>query len=231
MINVDSTRIIASEASKRSIFLIYISTDYVFSGKPGEAPYTVSTTAAPTNAYGETKYKGEEAVLEETSKSANDAPGNVILRVPLLYGHCEKDDASKSAIHPLIDAIWKAQEVKEREPKIKIDDYGLRFPTATEDVGRVCVDIAKLYTQNGKADLPRILHFSSEDEYTKYGICKFFGEEILGLSIENLEEWDPTKDEQDTKSVIVRPYNTHLDTSALELLGIDVSTINFVAWW
>jgi S-adenosylmethionine synthetase len=231
-VNVAPSRFIASEAANRSIFLIYISTDYVFSGKPGEAPYNIQATTAPPNAYGQTKYDGEVAVLEETSKSDSKLPvPAVVLRVPLLYGHCEKDDPSKSAVHPLVDAIWKAQNVKVGEPKVKVDDYALRYPTATEDVGRVCLDIAKLYTEQGKPNLPRILHFSSEDQYTKYGICKLFAEEILALPIENLEPHDPTKDEEESKSTTVRPYNTHLDTTALKELGINIATLDFLAWW
>jgi dTDP-4-dehydrorhamnose reductase len=135
-------------------------------------------------------------------------------------------------VHPLIDAIWKAQEVQAGQAKIKVDDYALRYPTATEDVGRVCVDIAKMYTQSAtQANLPRILQFSSEDQYTKYGICKLFAEEILALPIDNLEPHDPTKDEAEAQSTTVRPYNTHLDTSVLKELGINVSTLDFLAWW
>ena len=234
-VNVAPSRFIAAEAAKRNIFLIYISTDYVFSGKPGEAPYTITSTAAPPNAYGQTKYDGEVAVLEETAKSESSLPVTaVVLRVPLLYGHCEKDDPSKSAVHPMVDAIWKAQDIKPGQDKIKVDDYGLRYPTATEDVGRVCHDIAKLYTapeSHGKKGLPRILHFSSEDQYTKYGICKLFAEEILALPIDNIEPHDPTKDPAEAQSTTVRPYNTHLDTSALKELGISVATQNFLAWW
>jgi dTDP-4-dehydrorhamnose reductase len=191
--------------------------------------------------YGETKYEGEQAVLEAMAgPEGSKAVVGMVLRVPLLYGHCEADDPSKSAVHPLVDAVWQAQSVKEGEPKIKSDNYGLRYPTATEDVGRVCVDIAKLYYQQAEGDfeahakrnnLPRVLHFSSEDKYTKYEICKLFAEEILGLPINGLEPWDPTKADEASQSATVRPYNTHLDTSALKDLGIDVSTLNFVAWW
>ncbi|KIW07384.1 dTDP-4-dehydrorhamnose reductase, variant [Verruconis gallopava] len=231
-VNVAPTRLLASEAASRSIFLIYISTDYVFPGLPGQAPYTTSSPAAPTNAYGQTKYEGEVAVLEQTAQGSTQLPvPAVVLRVPLLYGHCEKDDPSKSAVHPLIDALWKAQTLPPGAPKIKVDDYALRYPTCTEDVGRVCRDIAKLYTSDqNRPDLPRILHFSAEEQYTKYGMCKLFADEILALPMENVVPWDPTKDEGQATAT-VRPYNTHLDTSVLKHLGIDVSTMNFLAWW
>ncbi|KAF2437073.1 putative methionine adenosyltransferase 2 subunit beta [Tothia fuscella] len=227
-LNVESSRKLAIEASKHSIFLIYISTDYVFSGKPGEAPYASDAATDPPNVYGQTKRDGEVAVLEALEGS--DMPG-VVLRVPLLYGHAEKDDPSKSAVHPIVEAIWKAQSIKEGDPKIKMDHYGERYPTATEDVGRVCVDIVKLYTKDTTRNLPKILQFSSEDKYTKYEMCKLIAEEILGLPIDSIEAYDPTRDEKEQKSATVRPYDTHLDTSGLKNLGIDVSTINFLAWW
>jgi S-adenosylmethionine synthetase len=181
--------------------------------------------------YGETKLEGEQAVLEAMGDTGSNAVLGVILRIPLLYGHCEKDDPSKSAVHPMVEAIYKAQTIKEGEPKIKMDDYGLRYPTGTEDVGRVCVDIAKLYTSQPESELPKILQFSSEDKFTKYEMCALFASEILGLPIDNIEAWDPTKDDEAQESGTVRPYNTHLDTSALKDLGIDVSTMDFLAWW
>jgi S-adenosylmethionine synthetase len=202
----------------------------VFSGKPGEAPYAIDAVTSPTNVYGETKCEGEQAVIG-AMEGSQGVPG-VILRVPLLYGHCEKDDPSKSAVHPIVEAIYKAQSMTEGEPKIKMDDYGVRYPTGTEDVGRVCVDIGNLYTkQPQKSNLPKILQFSSEDKFTKYEMCQLFANEILGLPIDDIEAWDPTKDDEAQQSGTVRPYNTHLDTSALRKLGINLSTMDFLAWW
>jgi S-adenosylmethionine synthetase len=50
-INVDSSRALAEATTVRGIFLIYISTDYVFSGRPGEAPYQPSSAPDPPNVY------------------------------------------------------------------------------------------------------------------------------------------------------------------------------------
>lgn len=75
--------------------------------------------------------------------------------------------------------------------------------------------------------MPTILQFSSEDRLTKYQICQVFAE-IMGLSMDglvaNLAGNDP-------KAVAQRPYDTHLSTRALKDLGIDVSTMDFKAWW
>ncbi|TLD35944.1 NAD(P)-binding protein [Venturia nashicola] len=233
-INVASTGTLASEAYKRSIVVIYISTDYVFSGKPGEAPYTTSSPTGPPNVYGETKLEGEQTVLEAT-KDTNKGVLGVVLRVPALYGRPEANDPAPSAVYAIVDAVRKAEKLKEGEARVKVDDYGIRFPTATEDVGRVCVDIAKLYSEQAKADpakkdLPRILQFSSSDKYTKYDMAKVFAD-ILGLPTDKIEAWDPTKDDEEGKSTTVRPYNTQLDTNALKDLGISTASLNFVAWW
>lgn len=131
-LNVSATRSLASAAAARNIFVLYISTDYVFSGRPGEAPYDVDAKTGPTNFYGQTKLDGEHALLEEMSKSQKQGLG-VVLRVPVLYGKAEVP--AESAVNVLMDSVWKAQT---EGTKIKMDHWALRFPTNTEDVARVC---------------------------------------------------------------------------------------------
>ena len=159
--------------------MIYISTDYVFSGQAGEAPYSANAKTNPTNLYGQTKRDGEVAVSDAT------IPGvGVSLRVPVLYGPTSSNDATgrkESAVNTLVDAVWKAQD-----DEVVMDDWSLRYPTSTEDVGRVCADIASTYLakrEQGKQEhLPRMLQFTSEERMTKYEICKALAEEILGLA-------------------------------------------------
>jgi S-adenosylmethionine synthetase len=226
-LNVESTRFLTSEAQKRNILLIYISTDYVFPGRPGEAPYKVTDKPDPPNAYGRTKHEGEEALLKVSSTS--EKVTSLVLRVPLLYGHCEENDKGKSAVHPLVDAVYKASRLGAEDAKIKVDDYALRFPTCTEDVGRIIVEIANRYlNQKDGEELPRILQFSSEQKYTKWEMTKVLAE-ILGLPVDKLEPHDPTKDQ--AEGATQRPYDSHLDTSALKELGISVATSDFVGWW
>ncbi|OCK82136.1 NAD(P)-binding protein [Lepidopterella palustris CBS 459.81] len=231
-LNVTASSVLASSTSSRGIFLLYISTDYVFSGRPGEAPYKTTSIPDPPNVYGQTKLDGERAVLDAASKIAGNAKAKrlpvstVVLRVPVLYGSC---DPPESAVNVLMNQVWAAQELKPSDPKIKIDNYAQRYPTNTEDVGRVCVDICQLYLQPSSADkgLPLILQFSSEDKMTKWQICQTFGE-ILGLPLDGLEPYVPNQEPQDG---VKRPYDCHLDTSALKQLGIDVSTVGFTTWW
>lgn len=121
--------------------LIYISTDYVFSGKPGEAPYEMYSNPAPTNLYGQTKLDGEKAILEAYQAAGNSGLG-LVLRVPVLYGDAETPE--ESAINVLMDVVWKAQAQPEGA-KIKMDHWSLRYPTNTQDVARVCFGTEYIY--------------------------------------------------------------------------------------
>ncbi len=66
-INVDGTRFIVEACKKVGAKMIYISTDYVFSGE-GNLPHKEDEAIKPVNYYGYSKHLGEEAVkslLEE----------------------------------------------------------------------------------------------------------------------------------------------------------------------
>ncbi|KJK80711.1 hypothetical protein H634G_03860 [Metarhizium anisopliae BRIP 53293] len=224
-LNIAASRRLAQVALSRDILLIYISTDYVFPGIPGDAPYEADATPKPTNLYGQTKFDGERAILEEAAKVGK--PGSaIVLRVPVLYGHAETP--AESAVNVLMDSVWKAQT---EGANIKMDHWAVRYPTNTEDIGRVCRDVAAKYLDANGPDhrkaLPSILQFSSEDKMTKYEICQSFGQ-IMGLDTSNIEA---NTQGNDPNAAVQRPYDCHLSTKALQDLGIDISTCNFVDWW
>jgi dTDP-4-dehydrorhamnose reductase len=219
-VNVEATRTLAEECQSRGAFLLYISTDYVFSGKEGEAPYEADAKTGPPNLYGELKRDGEVAVLEAT----RDSGLGVVLRVPVLYGSAK--DNSESAINTLVDAVMKAQD---ENAGIKMDDWAVRYPTNTEDVARVCRDIVIKYLREKHhlKEMPKILQFSSEDRMTKYEIC----EKLAGVLSVPLPGMIRNKQGNDPNASVQRPYDTHLSTKVLKELGIDVRTMDFVAWW
>jgi dTDP-4-dehydrorhamnose reductase len=136
-LNVAATQSLAKLCAERSIFLLYISTDYVFPGTPGDAPYDVDATPRAPNFYGQTKLEGEQVVLEEFAQAGKEGLG-VILRVPVLYGHAETP--AESAVNVLMDTVWNAQA---EGGIIKMDHWSLRYPTNTEDVARVCQGLSQ----------------------------------------------------------------------------------------
>lgn len=200
--------------------LIYISTDYVFPGKEGDAPYEADAKTQPPNIYGEMKRDGEVAVLEATKKTGRA----LVLRVPVLYGTANSN--SESAVNILVDAVWKAQD---ENAGIKMDDWAQRYPTNTEDVARVCRDIVIKYVKDKDQlkKMPKILQFSSEDRMTKYEICEKLAE-VLGLSLVGMVR---NKEGNDPNASVQRPYDTHLSTKTLKGLDINVKTVDFVTWW
>lgn len=127
-----ASKTLAQQAAARDIFTIYISTDYVFPGAPGDAPYEADATPGPTNLYGQTKLDGERAVLETYAQAGKEGLA-VVLRVPVLYGHAETP--AESAVNVLMESLWKAQT---EGATIKMDHWANRYPTNTEDIGRVC---------------------------------------------------------------------------------------------
>lgn len=76
--NVAASQLLAEQTAARDIVLVYISTDYVFDGTPGAAPYEADAETSPPNFYGETKRDGEDVVIKASDRA-------VVLRVPLLY--------------------------------------------------------------------------------------------------------------------------------------------------
>ncbi|EOD46813.1 Methionine adenosyltransferase 2 subunit beta [Neofusicoccum parvum] len=239
-LNVSAAGTLTAHAARRGIFTLYISTDYVFSGAPGEAPYAPLAPTNPPNTYGLTKWEGEGAVLAASSAAANkssDRPLAAVLRVPILYGKAGKP--SDSAVNVLVEQIRKSTTLAPGEPPIKMDDYAQRYPTNTADVARVCVDVCALYTgrsapgPDAPARLPEVLHFSSEDCKTKLDMCKVLAG-IMGVGLDRLEAFRPSDEElraEERGERVRRPYDCHLDTKETRALGIDCGCVDFAEWW
>jgi dTDP-4-dehydrorhamnose reductase len=130
-LNVSAAGTLARLCAARALVLVYISTDYVFSGRPGEAPYEPHAAPQPTNLYGATKLAGEAAV-REAYEGAGAGGRAVVLRMPVLYGAAETP--SESAVNVLLETVWRAQG----GAPVEMEHWALRYPTNTEDVGRVC---------------------------------------------------------------------------------------------
>jgi dTDP-4-dehydrorhamnose reductase len=77
-VNTVGTENMARAASKAGSRLVYISTDYVFSGSKRK-PYVETDTPAPINYYGLTKFNGEKLVRELASR-------HLVVRTSWLFG-------------------------------------------------------------------------------------------------------------------------------------------------
>jgi dTDP-4-dehydrorhamnose reductase len=106
-INVEGTKNINQASQQTESFLIYISTDYVFSGEKGN--YVESDAADPINYYGLTKLIAEEIISTQ--------PQYLIARPSVIYG-------ATPAVGKINFALWLIETLRKGEnAKIVTDQW------------------------------------------------------------------------------------------------------------
>ncbi len=143
-LNISAVQQLSELCAELDIYLLYISTDYVFDGK--NPPYNVNDKVHPLNEYGESKAAGESTI--NLSRAA-------ILRVPVLYGPGKTDESAFNVLYGLV----------KNQKESKVDDYYIRYPTNT-------IDVAKIIEKLVKGKHVGIFHFSATEAYTKFQACQ-----------------------------------------------------------
>ena len=118
-VNREGTARVARAAAHLGARLIYVSTDYVFDGA-ATVPYTEQDAPNPINAYGISKWQGEQAVLA----SGADA---LVVRTAWLYGHYGNN---------FVKSIMRAAR---REPVLRVVSDQRGCPTFTEDLASALI--------------------------------------------------------------------------------------------
>jgi dTDP-4-dehydrorhamnose reductase len=123
-INIKATQILVQEASKAGIFLIYVSTDYVFDGKKGM--YKEEDMPNPLNHYGLSKLEGEIAVQKNCSFYS-------IVRTSTPFG-----------LHPHRKSfpLWVIENLKKGK-EVKAVTNQFTSPTYTSNLSKMLLEIAK----------------------------------------------------------------------------------------
>lgn len=140
-INAIGTRNVTVSTEKVGAKMIYISTDYVFSGK-GEIPYNEFMPTEPINVYGQSKYAGEQFVQQLSSRF-------FILRTSWVYGQHGPN---------FVKTMLKLAETR-TELNVVYDQVG--SPTYT-------VDLAYFIEQIMKTDSFGVYHTSNTDYCSWY---------------------------------------------------------------
>lgn len=154
-INAVGTERVAQAARKTNARLIYISTDYVFSGSD-HRPYAEHAPPAPINAYGLSKWQGEQAVQRTGVRS-------LIIRTAWLYGSSGKNFV-KSIMH-----------AAQTQPSLKVVDDQRGCPTHAADLAGVIRTVAL-------DDIEGILHVTNRGDCTWHEFaCAIVG--AMGLAI------------------------------------------------
>lgn len=156
-INAAGTAQVARAAVRVGARLLYISTDYVFPGTQ-RYPYSEDDVPAPINAYGLSKWRGEQAVAE----SGADA---LIVRTAWLYGPMGKN---------FVKSIMRAALA---QPSLRVVDDQRGSPTSVED-------LAAVIKATAAGSLRGILHVTNRGDCTWCEFARAIVEEMnLDISV------------------------------------------------
>lgn len=124
-VNVNGTENIARACAKIKAKMLYISTDYVFSGS-GDIPYDINAEKAPQNVYGQSKLDGELVVQKYLQNY-------FIVRISWAFGKNGNN---------FVKTMLRLGKEKEKE-KLSVVSDQIGSPTYTFDLARLLVDMIR----------------------------------------------------------------------------------------
>ncbi|UBM60132.1 SDR family oxidoreductase [Marinilongibacter aquaticus] len=129
-LNVKAVEYLVEACEKHNVFLLHLSTDFIFDGEAG--PYAENAEANPVSFYGWSKLAAEKLVLHSKASWA-------IARTVLVYGLAF--DMSRSNI-----ILWVKNSL-ENQKHINVVTDQWRTPTLAEDLAQGCILIAEKEAQ------------------------------------------------------------------------------------
>lgn len=153
-VNVDAVENLAKVCEQNNVFLIHISTDYVFNGEMNR-PYLETDITSPNSVYGWSKLKGEESVFENTSRA-------IIIRTSWLCSSFGNNFAK----------TMLRLGTEKTELGVVFDQVGT--PTFAADLAIAMLKIAQ---QADSKPIQEIYHFSNEGAISWYDFAKAIMEE------------------------------------------------------
>ncbi|MBP5563325.1 MAG: dTDP-4-dehydrorhamnose reductase [Bacteroidales bacterium] len=144
-INCTAVANLANAAKKHGLFLIHVSTDYVF---PGDActPYVETDPTGPLSVYGSTKLAGERAIQESGCRA-------VIIRTSWLYS-----EYGNNFVKTMLRLGAERESLR-----VVCDQIG--GPTYAGDLAKAIFGMLDHQPEDGRAE---IYHFANE------GVCSWF---------------------------------------------------------
>jgi len=178
---------LAQIAKKNGIKLIHISTDYLFNGKTYK-PYKEIDRVDPINIYGDSKLKGEQAILKINPKES------IIIRTSWLYS---------SYGNNFVKTMLKLAN--------KMDELGIIFdqtgtPTYAKDLAKTILSIIE-QIENRNVE---IYHYSNEGVASWYDFAKaIFEIENINIKVNPIET-------KEYPTPAKRPYYTVLNKAKIK---------------
>jgi dTDP-4-dehydrorhamnose reductase len=150
-VNGEAVGKLGSVAKNTGVWVLHISTDFVFDGK-SERPYIETDPPHPINTYGASKLAGEELLVESHCR-------HCIMRVEWTYGSGGDNFVAK------MTKLAKAGK------KLKVVDDQIGSPTATTEIAKV---ICKLLPKKPEG----LFHFASAGYVSRFEMAKFIFDKL-----------------------------------------------------
>lgn len=184
-VNVEGTKNIANACKKLDCKMIYISTDYVFSGRGTDPWKPDCRNYAPLNVYGQTKLEGEFAVAGALDKY-------FIVRIAWVFG-VNGSNFIKTMLN-----------IGKKYDTVKVVNDQIGTPTYTYDLARLIADMAESENYG-------YYHATNEGGYISWYdfACEIFKQAGYNTNVV------PVTTEEYGISKAKRPFNSRLDKSKL----------------
>jgi len=150
-VNADAVERLGALAKAAGIWVLHISTDFVFEGLL-DRPYKETDSPNPINTYGRSKLAGEQLMVESGCK-------NCIIRIQWTYG-----SEGNNFITKLI-ALAKSKD------ELKVVDDQIGSPTATAEVAEVICELLEKKPQG-------LFHFANAGCVSRFDMAKFIFEKL-----------------------------------------------------
>ena len=180
-LNVNAVNYLIEACADDNIFLLHLSTDFIFDGQDG--PYDEEAAANPISYYGESKLAAEKLF-------ENSSIDYAIARTVLVYGIAH--DMSRNNI-----ILWVKQSLEEGK-EIKVVDDQLRSPTLAEDLAMGCYLIVQQKASG-------VFNISGKDVLNPYQMAEKTAA-FFNLDTSTMKKADPSTFSQPAK----RPPKTGL---------------------
>jgi dTDP-4-dehydrorhamnose reductase len=155
-VNAEAVGHLGVLARKADVWVLHISTDFVFDGK-SDRPYVETDPPNPINTYGASKLTGEKLLVESRCH-------HCIMRLEWTYGSHGNNFVSK--------VIKRARATK----TVKVVDDQIGSPTATTEVAKA---ICSLVSKKPEG----MFHFASDGYVSRFEMAKFVFEK-LSMSVD-----------------------------------------------
>lgn len=196
-VNAEAPGVLAEKASQLHIPMIHFSTDYVFDGLKNE-PYVETDQANPQSVYGQTKWKGEEAVRNHKK--------HIILRASWVFG-----SHGQNFLKTILRLIQEKSSLN-----MVSDQKG--SPTSVDVLADVTYKIVKTTLNKPNFEDFGTYHVALKGETNWYQYAYFVTDEAIRLGLKTtMTSHDINAISTDAYSTIAkRPMNSRLNTAKIK---------------